>query len=112
MSVLQEKIIFEQFGLDERQRFRQNYLARKARQRLCAWVLYSALAIQIVIIIYFLMLDNFRGYPLGSCLVIYLTLINFTAVMVYVNIIKSVYRPSNDPGILIWWLCCVNIGKK
>ena len=39
-------------------------------------------------------------------------IINTLFLMIYVFIVKSMVTPKNDPGIIIWWLCCIRIGGK
>lgn len=32
--------------------------------------------------------------------------------MIRVFIVDSKIIPKNDPGIKIWWLCCIKFGQK
>jgi hypothetical protein len=38
-------------------------------------------------------------------------MINGCAGLIYLNVHKAVIRPVNDPGITIWWLCCIKFGQ-
>jgi len=37
--------------------------------------------------------------------------VDFAIGLVYVNIHKAILRPTHDPGITIWWLCCIKLGQ-
>ena len=39
-------------------------------------------------------------------------MINTLFLMLNVFIIESMVTPKNDPGIIIWWLCCIRVGGK
>ena len=39
-------------------------------------------------------------------------MVNLSLLLVYGNIKQSMYKPKHDPGILIWWFCCIRIGAK
>ena len=39
-------------------------------------------------------------------------LINTSFALVSIHIISTVIKPNNDPGLVIWWLCCTRYGHK
>jgi hypothetical protein len=32
--------------------------------------------------------------------------------LIYFNITENLYKPKNDKGIVLWWLCCLNLVSK
>lgn len=64
-----------------------------------------------LLIILLIALSSFRLFDLGIAASIGLGLANFCGALIYLNITKAVIRPVDDPGISIWWLCCVKFGR-
>ena len=98
------------YGLDENQRLTHNIEQRKKRAKLCRGLFGLLLALHIAILIY-LILQFSRGFQLAINAMITLFWVNFSIGMIFFNIILSFYRPSNDPGIRVWWLCCIRLGQ-
>ena len=64
-----------------------------------------------IAILFYMNLVFMRKFQLAMNAMITLFWVNFSIGMIYFNIILSVYRPSNDPGIKVWWLCCIRLGQ-
>jgi len=58
----------------------------------------------------YLFVNYMQGFNLGVYLFILVFLLNFTVGIVYINVHRAVFRPKNDPGLKIWWLCCIRVG--
>ena len=54
----------------------------------------------------------FYGFALAGSIFIFIVLINTSLALVRLNFIDTFVRPTNDPGIIIWWLCCIRFGHK
>ena len=50
------------------------------------------------------------GFPLGIAIACFLLLLNVCAIMLFKTLDDQ--GINNDPGIVIWWLCCIRVGKK
>jgi len=50
-------------------------------------------------------------FHLGISLSVLVLLLNINGGLIYLNVLRAVFRPKNDPGITIWWLCCIKIGR-
>ena len=83
---------------------------RQAKRRviICASV---ATFLQMVVFVS-LQLTLFKGFDFGGLMVIFMILINTSLAMVKINVVDCIIRPQNDPGILVWWLCCIRFGNK
>ena len=56
-------------------------------------------------------MEFFRWFDVGVCLALFIFMIHLSFAVIYVNILNNYLRPQNDPGILIWWLCCLRLGQ-
>ena len=57
------------------------------------------------------MLSYFNKFKFGISLALLVFFMNGLGGLVYLNVYKAVFRPKNDPGIMIWWLCCIKLGR-
>mgnify|MGYP006121657475 CR=1 FL=1 len=53
-----------------------------------------------------------RNFFFGKAMVALFAVINVSMIMVRVFIIDSTTIPKNDPGIVIYWLCCLRFGQR
>ena len=63
-------------------------------------------------IMLFLSLVYFRNFLFGRVLTLVIIMINTMILLIRINIVEHINNPKNDPGIIIWWLCCLSIGQK
>jgi len=52
-----------------------------------------------------------NGFDLGISLFVLVLCLNISGGLIYLNVLRAVFRPKNDPGISIWWLCCIKLGR-
>lgn len=55
---------------------------------------------------------SYKEFFFGTMLCILLNMVNFCVFMIYKAIVNPVVKPFNDPGILVWWLCCIRLGHS
>jgi hypothetical protein len=53
-----------------------------------------------------------KGFDFGIALFLLVIMLNVGGGLIYLNVLRAVFRPKDDPGILIWWLCCIRIGSR
>ena len=88
----------------------QEIIEKRARNKKIRKVVFWGFTIvQIMFLVFFLFYFS-QTFVCGQTLCVIIMLVNWSAYMVHANIINSYVKPKNDPGILIWWLCCVRIG--
>ena len=51
-----------------------------------------------------------RGYIMGTLSLALLTIIYMSIFLIRFNVVKQVMKPENDPGIVIWYFCCLRVG--
>jgi len=42
----------------------------------------------------------------------FITVVLTMGELIYLTVHRAIFRPVNDPGILIWWICCIRVGAK
>ena len=60
----------------------------------------------------FLGATTLKDYLFGWAYTIIIILININFVFIRIYVIDNTIAPKNDPGITIWWLCCIKFGQK
>ena len=93
---------------DNRGDFRRLYNQRKQKERYIRIAVITTISVEVFVLIVFFSVS--KGYPLGISIACFLLLLNICAIMIYLTVHDS--GINNDPGIVIWWLCCIRIGKK
>ena len=64
-----------------------------------------------LVVLLWIVFQHFNNFPFGISLFFIIFMINGCAGLIYLNVHKAVIRPVNDPGITIWWLCCIKFGQ-
>ena len=54
----------------------------------------------------------FQRFFFGKALSIFIIMVITIMFLVRINIVEHINTPKNDPGIIIWWLCCSSVGQK
>ena len=82
---------------------------RKRNKRIKKLVFFSFFVLEGVFVAFFIKFYS-KKFEFGLSLAILFSLINVCYLMIYTYIINSYNKPKNDPGIVIWWMCCVRVG--
>lgn len=96
-------------GMEE-VRFTKVLKKKRLRQRRLRRFLWMLTIIQILVVIS-IDLTFYYAFQFGLSVSIFILMINFCITMIYLNIHKAIVRPKDDPGMMIWWWCCLRIGR-
>lgn len=67
------------------------------------------MGLQLLFLIFFAML-SYKQLPFGTLACIIMNWFNICGYLVWKYVINPPMKPINDPGIVIWWLCCLRVG--
>ena len=83
---------------------------KKMRKRIKVF----AFMLCLIQIIFFLGVSIFvlKDYLFGLFCSLIFVFVNINCIMIRIHIIDNPIAPRNDPGITIWWLCCLKFGQK
>lgn len=88
--------------------FRRLYNQRKQRELFKKYSIIIGVSIQMIFLIIFFLQSGF--FPLGVAVALFLLLLNICFIALY--LIYDDQGLSKDPGIVVWWLCCIRVGKS
>ena len=54
---------------------------------------------------------SFARFVTGQICLYATTLAYMSIIMVLINVIYHTWKPDNDPGLFIWYLCCLRVGQ-
>jgi len=80
----------------------------RKRIKLCA-LIFCVLQVVFLLVLGF---TRLKHYLFGWVYTIIIILLNINFVMIRIYVIDNTIAPKNDPGITIWWLCCITFGQK
>ena len=69
------------------------------------------LAIEIIILIV-LKIKFWSNFDFGYFSMLIFMMLNIMMISIRVFVIDSTTKPKNDPGIFIWWCCCLKLGQR
>lgn len=93
----------KQFEIDYHNKLRQ-----QSRQSI--WFAISNVMLMILFIPLWYYLG--RGFLLGSLSLVLMAIITFSIFLIRFNIITHPNKPQNDPGLVVWYFCCLRVGQS
>lgn len=84
---------------------------RQRRERIRKLVFFSFFILEALLVVAFIKFYS-KKFQLGLSIAILFSLMNICYLLIYSNIIHNWNKPSNDPGIVIWWMCCLRLGQS
>jgi hypothetical protein len=87
----------------------QEKRVRKERVRkIGTWIFLVA---QLAFLIFFWVV-SIDSYKFGAYLCALLFMLNCLIFLISLTITNAIIKPKRDPGIVIWWLCCLRVGNS
>jgi len=71
---------------------------------------YFALAVLEIALLFYFAYVKCKDFLFGRMSVGIFAMVNISLIMVRVFIVDSTVTPKNDPGITIYWMCCLKFG--
>lgn len=90
--------------------FLKKHRMRKRKELMVKMSTYMFFGVELGFMAFFFTL-SYKEFYFGTMLCILLNIINFCVFMIIRAVIKPVVKPINDPGILVWWMCCIRFGQ-
>ena len=89
----------------------RKYKKKKQKKAMRLLLMITVTVIQIFILFFFYNY-YFDSFDFGKELTVLVIMFNSCMFVIRNFVVLDLYAPPNDPGIVIWWLCCLRIGQK
>jgi len=61
-------------------------------------------------IMFFYFVYYFTSFDFGKELILIVIMLNSCLFTIRNFVVLDIHAPVNDPGIIVWWMCCLRLG--